>query len=80
MFITKKSVLTGVVHSQEINVTREQLNRHEKGELFKDVFPNLTSIERDFIMAGITPNEWKEAIKSMPTFRDIEKGEWPDGE
>ena len=80
MLITKKSMLTGAVHSQEMNITREQLDRHERGELVQDVFPNLTTTEREFIISGVTSNEWKEAIKSMPTFRDIEKGEWPDGE
>ena len=81
MLITKKSMLTGDVHSKNINVTRDQLNRYEGGELFKDVFNNLTRSERDFIMAGVTSDEWDTALKnSPPNLTDIQKLEWPDAE
>ena len=81
MLITKKSMLTGDVHSKDINVTRDQLNRYEGGELFKDVFNNLTPSERDFIIAGVTSDEWDTALKnSPPNLTDIQKLEWPDAE
>ena len=47
----------------EIDVTHEQLDRYETGgEYIQVVFPDLTADEREFIMTGITAEEWDEKI------------------
>ena len=56
--ITKKSMLSGNINSIELNVTQDQLNRWQDGELIQDVFPHLNAEEREFIKTGITPQEW----------------------
>ena len=56
--ITKKSMLSGKINSIELNVTQDQLNRWQDGELIQDVFPHLNAEEREFIKTGITPQEW----------------------
>jgi len=43
----------------ELPITNEQLNRWEQGELIQNVFPDLTPDQREFIMTGITGEEWK---------------------
>ena len=59
MKITKRSDLSGKEHTMEIDVTHEQLDRYEtEGELIQVVFPDLTADEREFIMTGITAEEW----------------------
>lgn len=59
MIITRRSILTGVTHSLELSVTQEQLNRYERThDLIQDVFPELSAPEREFIMTGMTPDEW----------------------
>lgn len=47
-------------NTMELNITQEQLNRWENGELIQNVFPNLTPDEREFILTGITPDSWPE--------------------
>ena len=62
MKITKTSNLTGNVSSMEIDVTDEQLIDWETGTLIQLAMPNLTDDEREFIMAGITAEEWDAAF------------------
>tara|TARA_R100000995_G_scaffold52305_1_gene25343 strand:- start:165 stop:329 length:165 start_codon:yes stop_codon:yes gene_type:complete len=45
--------------TMELPITNEQLNRWEQGELIQNVFPDLTPDQREFIMTGITGEEWK---------------------
>lgn len=61
MIITRVSLLTGVTHTRDIPVTREQLIEWDRGALIQDAMPNLTPEEREFIKTGITNVEW-EAI------------------
>jgi hypothetical protein len=59
MKITKRSDLSGREHTMEIDVTHKQLDRYENDrEHIQVVFPDLTADEREFIMTGITTEEW----------------------
>lgn len=62
MLITRKSSLSGITRSLELNVTQEQLDRHTNGEHAQKVFSNLPAHEREFIMTGITKEEWDNAF------------------
>jgi hypothetical protein len=59
MKITQKSPLTGKTNTLDIPVTQAQLDRWQGGELIQNAMPNLTADEREFIMTGITAEEWK---------------------
>jgi hypothetical protein len=56
--ITRTSIVSGKTQTLPINVTQEQLNSWEAGELIQNAMPQLTPDEREFIMTGITPDEW----------------------
>jgi hypothetical protein len=71
MVIRRISRLTGQVHEKEINVTGDQLDAWMGGELIQNVMPNLQVWEREFILSGITEEEWNE------TFGILEE-EWGD--
>lgn len=62
MNITKISSLTGIKHTLNINVTEDELlrveNRYNSKELIQNIVPNLTMDEREFLMSGITNEEW----------------------
>jgi hypothetical protein len=58
MLIQKTSQLTGKLNSMELNVTEEQIKMFISGELVQRVFPHLSVDEREFIISGITPEEW----------------------
>lgn len=60
MQITRRSMLTGVEHTVEIPITHTQLARWQAGELIQHVMPELSAEEREFIITGVTPEEWQE--------------------
>lgn len=62
--VTRKSILSGKMHSMELDITQEQLENWEQvsGDLVQVAFPNLSSSEREFLMTGITPTEWNDAF------------------
>jgi hypothetical protein len=62
MKITRKSAITGVEHSMNLPVTEEQLKNWNNGMLAQNAFPDLTSDEREFIITGITQEEWEQAF------------------
>ena len=63
MKITRKSMFTGKTHTREIDVTAAELNAWAAGELIQNAMPNVDPGDREFIMTGVTPEEWEEAFK-----------------
>lgn len=60
MLITKRSTLSGNTNKREIDVTQAQLNDWASGTLIQDAMPHLSADDREFIMTGITPEEWNK--------------------
>ncbi len=58
IMITRRSELTGVDHSRKIDVSLKQIELWEGGALIQDAMPNLSDEDREFLMTGITPEEW----------------------
>ena len=58
MKITRTSKLTGTERTREIDLTPEQLAAWEEGELIQDAAPHLSDAGREFVMTGITAEEW----------------------
>lgn len=58
MLITKVSILTGIEHTKEIPVTAEQIAAWEGGMVIQNAMPHLSDDDREFIMTGITVEEW----------------------
>jgi len=63
MIVQRRSIISGKVNTMNIDCTEEQLNRHKMGELVQDVFPNLSVEEREFLISGVTPEEWDNAFE-----------------
>tara|TARA_R100001086_G_scaffold98394_1_gene48997 strand:+ start:502 stop:693 length:192 start_codon:yes stop_codon:yes gene_type:complete len=61
------SPVTGKSNTREIDVTSEQLLEWRRGALIQSVMPHIHPQDREFIMTGSTPEDWK----SM--FLDIEE-------
>ena len=62
MLITKTSPFSNKTNVMEIDVTQEQIALWESGTLIQNAMPHLTPDEREFIMTGITPEEWDSAF------------------
>lgn len=59
MLVTRLSPFSHTRNTIDLDITAEQLARYENGEeLIQNVFPNLSPEHREFIMTGITPEEW----------------------
>ena len=62
MKITRKSILTGIVRTREIDVTVEQVEAWKMGALIQDAMPHLSVADREFIVNGITDAEWRQVF------------------
>jgi hypothetical protein len=62
MEITRRSQLSGITRTMSLPVSQAQLDSWRAGALAQNVFTNLTPDEREFVMTGITAQEWEEAF------------------
>jgi hypothetical protein len=63
MWIKRKSILTGVERTRNIPVNPEDLMIWEAGfSNIQDAMPYLNDSDREFILSGITDDEWDEAF------------------
>jgi hypothetical protein len=60
MQFIRKSMLSGVTRSRDIDVTEEEYDRWRSGMLIQRAMPHLSDVDREFIMTGITEEEWGE--------------------
>lgn len=65
MLVKRTSPFSGKENTMEISgVTSTELYEYFRGSgNIQDVFPHLTPDEREFIMTGITPEEWEETFR-----------------
>ena len=60
MTITRKSPITGITRTKEIDVTIDQILAWEMGELLQNAMPHLSADDREFVKTGITGEEWDQ--------------------
>ena len=60
MRVTRTSTYSDTINTQEIDVTHEQLDAWRSGVSIQVAMPNLSADEREFIMTGITSDEWNK--------------------
>ena len=59
MIVTRRNSLSGKIHSMDLPITFEQIAAWKAGGLVQDVFPDLDPVDREFIINGITPEDWE---------------------
>lgn len=74
MKITRTSIVTGITRTLDINITEEQLQAWKDGMFIQDAAPHLSPDDREFIISGITPDEWDEVMVNK---EDSNKGDEP---
>ena len=62
--VTRQSIITKKINTMELPITQEHLDIYETvGDiLIQDAFPNLDAEQREFILTGITPQEWNDTF------------------
>ena len=63
MLIEKESMFTGVRHKMDIPVTLEQWADWRTGTLIQDAMPHLSRQHREFLISGVTPEEWAQHME-----------------
>lgn len=63
MKITRTSAISGITRTIELPVTEDQLQVWEKGKHIQFAMPHLSADQREFIMSGITLDEWTDFIR-----------------
>lgn len=58
MIVTRTSMISGITRSRNIDVTEEQIACWQSGEHIQKAMPNLSPSDREFIVTGITDQEW----------------------
>lgn len=58
MLITRRSPLSGINNTMDIDIVPEQIELWQSGVLIQDAMPHLTPTEREFIMTGLTEADW----------------------
>ena len=66
MLITRTSIMTGITHAKEIPVTPHQLSNWLAGQLIQRAMPNISADDREFLITGITPEEFAQAFPEEP--------------
>lgn len=62
MLITRKSILSGVERTRDLPVSKGQYEAYMEGMLVQNAFPQLSADDREFIISGITAEEWNETL------------------
>jgi hypothetical protein len=63
MQITRKSVISGIQRTFDIPVDPEHFVAWQSGlGNIQDLMPYLSADHREFILSGITPEEWNDAF------------------
>ena len=60
------SFITGKVTTLELDVTPDEIDNWQNGELIQKAMPRLTPEERDFILFGIPPEDWDKYLGEKP--------------
>jgi len=66
--VIRTSPLTGNTNTMYMDISDDQINEWNdpnRTRLIQDIFPNLTEVEREFIMTGYTVADWKEMEKAF---------------
>jgi len=59
--ITRTSMLSGIDRTKTFDITYDQYYAwYTEGELIQNAMPNLSASDREFIMTGITDEEWND--------------------
>lgn len=70
MLVTKTSVYSGVERTLEIPITDEQWFEWKAGKPIQHAAPNLTSAQREFLLTGMTSEEWDDLFKEKEELED----------
>jgi hypothetical protein len=66
MQVTRTSMLSGIKRTLDLPITDEQVAAFRAGALIQHAFPDLPADKREFILTGITAEEWSANFSDQP--------------
>lgn len=66
MLITRKSQMSGEEHTLDVPCTPAQLAAWQAGTHIQDAMPQVSGPLREFLITGITPQEWIDMFGETP--------------
>ena len=58
MLIERRSPFSGAVNQMNLSITEEQIRSWQNGTLIQHAMPHLSAGQREFLLTGITEEEW----------------------
>ena len=62
MKVTRTSMFTGITRTIDLPITEADLQAWQNGMLIQNACPDLTADQREFVMTGVTSEEWEETF------------------
>ena len=72
MIVRRANIFTGRVRELELDVTQEQIDRWQNGELIQNAMPHLSIDEREFLISGMLSHEWDAYISDGEPVESME--------
>lgn len=60
--VSVTSTLSGITRERELDITEEQLIAWRSGTLIQNAMPQLSPEDREFLISGITEEEWADVF------------------
>jgi hypothetical protein len=60
MKVTRTSFYSGITRTLDLDITEAQMEAYQSGTLIQNAFPDLSDSDREFIITGVTAEEWIE--------------------
>jgi len=77
MYITRESVITGIKRTRSIPANPDDMLAWKAGlGNIQDLMPYLNDDDREFLLSGITPEEWDEAFLDSEEDSEYQDVEW----
>lgn len=70
MLIERVSPFTGESRVRDLPITQEQMQNWLSGTLIQYAFPQLSAGQREFIVTGLTEEEWDEMFDREDEFEE----------
>ena len=64
MKITRQSLWSGKTHTMDLPITPEQIGAWRNGMVIQRAMPHLTVSQREFLISGMTEQEWTDMCGS----------------
>ena len=65
MKITRTSMFSGIERTLDLPITEAQLSDWTAGTLIQKAMPQLSADDREFVMTGVTAQEWADEFGTI---------------